>query len=54
MNMSKNDWRAYASHLQTQLSGKKLKTPLSIGEAYNNYSLSQDLDDVNHKIYAKA
>jgi len=55
MQMSKNDWRAYASCLQSQISGKNLKDPKSIGEAYNNHSISQDLSDVNNnKIYVKA
>lgn len=53
--MSKNDWRAYASYLQSQIAGKDLKNPKSIGEAYNNFHISQDLDDVNNnKIYVKA
>ena len=54
MRMSKNDWRAYASYLQAQLAGKNLTKPASIGEAYNNYAISQDLEDVNAKIYAKS
>lgn len=54
MEMSKNDWRAYASHLQSQIAGKDLKNPANIGEAYNNHMISQDLDDVNsNKIYVK-
>lgn len=55
MQMSKNDWRAYASYLQSQIAGKNLKDPKSIGEAYNNHEISQDLSDVNNnKIYVKA
>lgn len=55
MQMSKNDWRAYASYLQSQIAGKNLKDPKSIGEAYNNHAISQDLSDVNNnKIYVKA
>ena len=55
MEMSRNDWRAYASYLQTQIEGKDLKHPANVGEAYNNHMISQDLDDVNNnKIYVKA
>ena len=55
MEMSKNDWRAYASYLQTQIEGKDLRNPINIGESYNNHMISQDLDDVNNnKIYVKA
>lgn len=55
MNMSKNDWRAYASHLESQLKDADLNNPESIGEAFNNHSISQDLSDVNNnKIYVKA
>lgn len=54
MEMSRNDWRAYASYLQSQIDMKTLRTPKSIGEAYNNHSISQDLEDVNtNKIYVK-
>jgi len=54
MEMSKNDWRAYASYLQSQLDMTTLRTPKNIGEAYNNHSISQDLEDVNTtKIYVK-
>ena len=55
MEMSRNDWRAYASYLQSQIAGKDLKDPKSIGESYNNHNASQDLDSVNNsKIYVKA
>jgi hypothetical protein len=55
MEMSKNDWRAYASYLQSQINMSELRKPSTIGEAYNNHSISQDLEDVNNnKIYVKA
>ena len=54
MQMSKNDWGAYASYLQSQINMNELRIPKSIGEAYNNHSISQDLEDVNNKIYVKA
>jgi len=50
MEMSTQDWREYSSYLQTQLNMETLREPKSIGEAYNNHSISQDLDDVNTNI----
>ena len=51
--ISKKDWSDYASYLQSQIEGKDLKNPKSIGESYNNFTTNQDLEEVNRKIYVK-
>ena len=44
--MTRQDWNDYAGYLKSQINTAELSTPKSIGEAYNNYLVMQDLEDV--------
>lgn len=46
MKMSTQDWRDYSEYLRGQVKDQDLSKPRTIADAYNNFEVMQDLDNV--------
>lgn len=44
--MNTKDWYEYLGYLRGEIKGKNLQNPPTIADAYNNFQIMQDLDDV--------
>ena len=54
MKMQKSDWSDYVSFLRGEISASSLQEPKTIAEAYNNFNVMQDLEDVLHTKLGKS